>query len=210
MKLSEYLHELNKVKMLEPAEEKDLWYEFKHNHSSEARRRIIEAYQPLVFKTAMPFKDLDNIMDVIQEGTVGLIESVESFDPDKGVAFSLFAVYRIRGRMYHFMKVEGNADIACLEAELESGISRLDMLVDTGTPVMEIAEIHMASDVVMEAMDRLPQKEQLVLNQVLVNSQEVKDVADMLNVSTAHIYRLQKSGVRRVRGMLSRFMHNWK
>ena len=210
MKLSEYMQELNKVKMLEPAEEKELWYEFKHNHNFEARRRIIEAYQPLVFKTAMPFKDLDNIMDVIQEGTVGLIESVESFEPDKGVAFSLYAVYRIRGRMYHYMKEEGNADIACLEAEMDSGMSRLDMLVDTGTPVMEIAEIHMASDVVMEAMDRLPQKEQLVLNQVLVHSQEVKDVADMLNVSTAHIYRLQKSGVRRVRGMLSRFMHNWK
>ncbi len=210
MKLSEYMQELNKVKMLELAEEKARWYEFKSNHSSEARRRIIEAYQPLVFKTAMPFKDLDNIMDVIQEGTVGLIESVESFDPDKGVAFSLYAVYRIRGRMYRYMKEEGNADIACLETEMDSGMSRLDMLVDTGTPVMEIAEIHMASDVVMEAMDRLPQKEQLVLNQVLVHSQEVKDVADMLNVSTAHIYRLQKSGVRRVRGMLSRFMHNWK
>lgn len=210
MKLSEYMQELNKVKMLEPAEEKKLWYEFKHNHNSEARRRIIEAYQPLVFKTAMPFKDLKNIMDVIQEGTVGLIESVESFDPDKGVAFSFFAVYRIRGRMYRFMKEEGNADIACLEAEMESGMSQLDMLADTGIPVTELAEIHMASDVVMEAMDRLPHKEQLVLNQVLVNNQEIKDVADMLNVSTAHIYRLQKSGVRRVRGMLSRFMHNWK
>ena len=55
MKLSEYMQELNKVKMLEPAEEKELWYEFKHNHNLEARRRIIEAYQPLVFRTAMPF-----------------------------------------------------------------------------------------------------------------------------------------------------------
>ena len=68
----------------------------------------------------------------------------------------------------------------------------------------------MASDVVMDALDRLPRKEQLVLNQVLVENQEVKAVADMLNVSTAHIYRLQKSGVRRIRGMLSKFMHNWK
>lgn len=210
MQLSEYLQELNKVRMLEPDQERALWYEFKQNHSSDARRRLIEAYQPLVFKTALPFKDLDNIMDVIQEGTVGLIEAVENFDPDKGVAFSLFAVYRIRGRMYRFMKEEGNADIACLEAETEPGLSHLDMLADTGTPVPELAEIHMASDVVLEAMGRLPQKEQLVLNQVLVNSQEIKAVADMLNVSTAHIYRLQKSGVRRVRGMLSRFMHNWK
>ena len=68
----------------------------------------------------------------------------------------------------------------------------------------------MASDVVMTAMNRLPRKEQLVLNKIFMESQEVKEVADMLNVSTAHIYRLQKSGVRRIRGMLSKFMHNWK
>ncbi|ORU00959.1 RNA polymerase sigma factor RpoH [Anaerovibrio sp. JC8] len=210
MKLSEYMQELNKVQVLEPERERELWYDFKHHHSAEARRYIIEAYQPLVFKTAMPFKDMDNIMDVIQEGTVGLIEAVESFDPDRGVAFSLYGVYRIRGRMYRYLKEEGNADIACLEAEMESGLSRLDMLADMGTPIPELAEIRVASDMVMEAIDRLPHKEQLVLNQVLVNSQEIKDVADMLNVSTAHIYRLQKSGVRRIRGMLSRFMHNWK
>ena len=210
MQLAEYVQELNKVKLLEPDQERQLWHEFKNGHSMEARRCIIEAYQPLVFKTAMPFRSLDNIMDVIQEGTVGLIESVESFEPDKGVAFSLYAVYRIRGRMYRFLKEEGKADIACLENGPENGDSWLDRLVDTGTPVAEVAEIHLASDVIMGAMDRLPRKEQLVLDQVFVKSQEIKDVADMLNVSTAHIYRLQKSGVRRIRGMLSKFMHNWK
>lgn len=210
MKLAEYVQELNKVKLLDPGQERQLWHQFKTDHSMEARRAIIEAYQPLVFKTAMPFRHLDNVMDIIQEGTVGLIESVEGFEPDKGVAFSLYAVYRIRGRMYRFLKEEGNADIACLENDLDNGTSWLDQLVDTGTTVPELAEIHMASDVVMDALDRLPRKEQLVLNQVLVENQEVKAVADMLNVSTAHIYRLQKSGVRRIRGMLSKFMHNWK
>jgi len=34
----------------------------------------------------------------------------------------------------------------------------------------------------------------------------VARIADVLDVSASHIYRLQKSGVRRVRGMLSRFM----
>ncbi len=210
MHLAEYLQELNKVKVLDPHQERQLWHAYKEEHSMEARRRIIEAYQPLVFKTALPFRTLDNIMDVIQEGTVGLIESVEGFDPAKGVAFSLYAVHRIRGRMYRFLKEEGKADITCLEKEPDSGDSWLDNLADNGTPVTELAEIHTASDMVLDALGRLPQKEQLVLNQVFVKSQEVKEVADMLNVSTAHIYRLQKSGVRRLRGMLSKFMHNWK
>ena len=210
MQLADYVQELNKVKVLTHEEEQRLWHEFKECHSLDARRRIIEAYQPLVFKTAMPFFKLDNIMDVIQEGTVGLIESVEGFDPPRGVAFSLYAVYRIRGRMYRFLKDEGNADIVCLESEPENGSAWLDNLVDTSMPVPELAELHVASDVVLDAMERLPHKEQMVLNQIFVESQDIKDVANMLNVSTAHIYRLQKNGVRRIRGMLSRFMHNWK
>ena len=41
---------------------------------------------------------------------------------------------------------------------------------------------------------------------VYLKSEAVGKIADMLDVSAAHIYRLQKSGIRRVRGMLSRFM----
>ncbi len=34
-------------------------------------------------------------------------------------------------------------------------------------------------------------------------------VADAINVSLGHVYRLQKQGVRRIRGMLARFMHEF-
>ena len=60
-----------------------------------------------------------------------------------------------------------------------------------------------------DAMDRLPQKERMVLENVYLNSAEVRDVAELLHVSTGHIYRLQKSGIRRIRGMLSKFMQHW-
>ena len=49
MKLAEYVQELNKVKLLDPEQERQLWHQFKTDHSMEARRAIIEAYQPLVF-----------------------------------------------------------------------------------------------------------------------------------------------------------------
>ena len=60
------------------------------------------------------------------------------------------------------------------------------------------------------AMERLPEKERQVINQVYIHSQQVKNVADNMNLSTTQIYRLQKSGVRRIRGMLSSFMHHWR
>lgn len=91
MQLDKYLAELNKIELLEYQEEQELWQAYKECGSQQARKKLIESYQPLVFKAAAPFRSLDNLMDVLQEGTVGLIEAVEGFDYARGVAFSLFA-----------------------------------------------------------------------------------------------------------------------
>lgn len=210
MQLDRYISELNKVRLLECDEEQELWRAYKEHASQQARSRLIESYQPLVFKTAEAFLKLDNIMDIIQEGTVGLIEAVECYDHTRGVAFSIFAVHRIRGRMYNFLKKEGRADIACLESDTPGRQSGLELLTDTGASVPEQVELQEASRWVKNAMDRLPEKEYMVLDSIYVGSQEVAQVAQRLHVSTSHIYRLQKSGVRRIRGMLSRFIHQWK
>lgn len=50
-------------------------------------------------------------MDVVQEGTVGLIEAAESYDHRRGVAFSLFAVHRIRGRMMDWLAAEAKGGV---------------------------------------------------------------------------------------------------
>lgn len=210
MQLDKYLAELNKIQLLDYQEEQELWHAYKDCGSQQARKRLIESYQPLVFKAAAPFRGLDNLMDVLQEGTVGLIEAVEGFDYMRGVAFSLFAAYRIKGRMYNFLKKEGRADVACLESGGREQLSRLELLADTGTAVAEQVELQEASSQLQSAMSRLPEREQMVLEQIYVRCHEVSEVAEQMNLSTSYIYRLQKSGVRRVRGMLSRFMHNWK
>lgn len=210
MQLDRYISELNKVQLLDYDEEQELWRSYKENGSQQARGRLIESYQPLVFKTAEAFLKLDNIMDIIQEGTVGLIEAVECYDHVRGVAFSIFAVHRIRGRMYNFLKKEGRADIACLESDTQGKPSGLELLTDTGVSVPEQVELQEATRWVKNAMNRLPEKEYMVLDSIYVGSQEAAQVAQKLHVSTSHIYRLQKNGIRRVRGMLSRFIHQWK
>ena len=209
MGLSEYLQELNKVQLLDPVEEQHLWRAFKEEQDEGARHRLIEAYQPLVFKQALPFSQLENIMDVIQEGTVGLIEAVEGYEPQRGVAFSLYAVHRIRGRMLNFLRQEGRSDLACMDASGGDADFLQSQLVDTAAPVAEQAEANVLAQQLHQALARLPQKERLVLERVYLHSEEAREVADVLHVSPSHIYRLQKSGIRRVRGMLSRFMQYW-
>ena len=206
MKLEEYLSELEKVEMLSLEEERRLWQAFKERGERTARQRLIEAYQPLVFKTALPWRTSVSIMDVIQEGTVGLIEATESFDWQRGVAFSLFAVHRIRGRMLNFLQREGKRDVACMDAPRADGREPWELLPDTGLSVAEQAELGLMTKELHRALARLPQKERLVLEGVYLKSEAAAKLADVLDVSAAHIYRLQKSGIRRVRGMLTRFM----
>ena len=134
MQLSEYMKELRKVKTLDRAQEAKLWAAFKERGDEEARQRLIESYQPLVLKQAAPFAQLDCVLDLIQEGTVSLIEAAERYDHTRGVAFSLFAVHRIRGRMMDFLRREGQVDVACLEENLEGG-SLKENLVDTAASV---------------------------------------------------------------------------
>ena len=162
MQLSEYMKELRKVKTLDRAQEAKLWAAFKERGDEEARQRLIESYQPLVFKQAAPFAQLDCVLDLIQEGTVGLIEAAEHYDHTRGVAFSLFAVHRIRGRMMDFLRREGQVDVACLEENLEGG-SLKENLVDTAASVPEQAESHELARHLHQAMARLPDKERAVL-----------------------------------------------
>ena len=183
MQLDKYLAELNKIELLEYQEEQELWHAYKECGSQQARKKLIESYQPLVFKAAAPFRSLDNLMDVLQEGTVGLIEAVEGFDYARGVAFSLFASYRIKGRMYNFLKKEGRADVACLESGGSEQFSPLELLADTGTAVAEQVELQEASSQLQSAMSRLPEREQMVLEQIYVRCQEVSAVAEQMNLS---------------------------
>ena len=210
MRFEQYVAELSRIKLLEPEQEHCLWRSYKKDGDEEARRLLIESYQPLVFKQALPYRALENIMDVVQEGTIGLIEAVEHYDPARGVAFSLFAVHRIRGRMLNYLRKEGATDIACMDASsIDGGMTLKENLMDMSPSVAEQAEDHELVRRLQQAMDRLPVKEKTVLEGIYMQSETANDVADGLQLSTSHIYRLQKSGIRRVRGMLSRFMQHW-
>lgn len=203
--MERYLRELSKVKTLEPDEEQKLWRLFKFFHDDSARSRLIESYQPLVFKQALPYRDMPDVMDLIQEGTIGLIESVESYDPTRGAAFSLYAVHRIRGKMYDFLRRQGRAQPS-READYSEQAAQLS---DVGPSVAELAESHELFDHLRAALERLPSNERAVLESIYIDSQEAKTVAGRLKLSVSHIYRLQKQGIRRVRGMLARFVKSF-
>lgn len=212
MLLSEYLTELKKIRTLTPDEELALWQGYKAGSDLACRRRLIESYQPLVFKTAMRWRLPEAvILDLIQEGTVGLIEAVENYDHTRGIAFSLFAIHRIRGRMLNHLSREDDSllHIDSVMATEGRQVSIADSLVDAQAEVAAQAEQNYLVEELRLAMGRLPAKEQQVLSGVYLDNCEPKDLAASMELSVSHIYRLQKQGIRRLRGMLSRLMGNW-
>ena len=212
MVLNQYLKELKKIQLLSREEEQSLWIAYKENHDMNSRSTIIEHYQPLVFKATTGWR-LDEmvLMDMIQEGTVGLIEAVENYDHLRGVAFSLYALHRIRGRILNYMEREGKLSLFSIDSTVVDEMDGTfgDFLVDSTAEVASQAEHNYLVEQVKNAMGRLPMNEQAVLSGVFLDDLEPKQLAESLDVSISHIYRLQKQGIRRVRGMLSKFMQNW-
>ena len=208
--LQKYLTELKKIKMLSPEEERELWIREEEGDEA-AHQKLISSYQPLVFKTAVQFHMPEEItLELIQEGTVGLLEAAESYDYTKGVAFSLYAVHRIRGRMCDFMNREFSRDELSLDRETAEGWSLAEFIPGMQLLPEEVAERHAVSYRVSQAIDRLPQKEKQVLQGIFLENKTPSVLAADIKVTPGHIYRLEKQGVRRIRGMLSRFMRDFK
>lgn len=213
LRLQDYLAEVTKIQLLELTAEKSLWTRFKQQGDLDSRRQLIEQYQPLVVKALSRWRGNEAIMmDLVQEGTIGLIEAVEKYDPGRGVAFSLYAVHRIRGRMLNYLEKEARLTEISIDRAwgTEDELVFADTVADGSIPVAEIAERNYLIDQLRLALERLPQKERLTLNGIFIEEQEARDVASDLQISASHLYRLQKQGIRRVRGMMSRLMAELK
>lgn len=211
----EYLKELNKVDLLTQERERELWVRYKEHGDTDSRKQIIEAYQPLVFRIVNHFSvNQDIIMDLIQEGTVGLIEAVEGFDHMRNARFSTYAQYRIRGRVLNFLErciLQGQISLNYSASTDGGDPVLLEKLEDRTTlSVDEEVEKRFLHERVYQAMERLPGKEQRIVNAIYLEDALPHEVAKELKISTSYVYKLQKKAIRRMRGMLSRFIGEMK
>lgn len=103
--LQKYLQEMGKYELLSREEEEELARRYKELGDMEAGHRLIRANLRLVVKIAMSFYRLwsRNILDLIQEGNLGLVQALRKFDPYRGVKFSYYAVFWIRAYMLKFL-----------------------------------------------------------------------------------------------------------
>lgn len=91
-----YLKEIGTIPLLSPEEEKELARRSKEGDPL-ARQRLVEANLRLVVSIAKRYTGRGmSILDLIQEGNLGLMKGVEKFEPDKGFKLSTYATWWIR------------------------------------------------------------------------------------------------------------------
>ena len=103
--LHRYLQEINQFELLSREETDELAVRFRTTADPDAAYRLVSANLRLVVKVAMDFQKhwMQNFMDLIQEGNVGLVQAAKKFDPYRGVKFSYFAAYWIRAYILKFI-----------------------------------------------------------------------------------------------------------
>jgi RNA polymerase primary sigma factor len=91
-----YLKDIKKLPLLTPEEEIDLAERIKKGDKL-ARQKMIKSNLRLVINIAKKYSYLSvSMMDLIEEGNLGLMKAVEKFNPKKGYRFSTYAAWWIR------------------------------------------------------------------------------------------------------------------
>lgn len=103
--LQRYIREANKFNLLTPEEEKELTTRYKETGDPEIAYRLITSNLRLVIKIALEFQKywMKNLLDLIQEGNIGLMQAIKKYDPYRGIKLSYYASFWIKAYILKFI-----------------------------------------------------------------------------------------------------------
>jgi RNA polymerase sigma-32 factor len=102
--LSAYIQETKRYPLLSREEEHELAVRLVEEGDTTAARRLIESNLRLVVKIAYEYRRAHkNLLDLVQEGNIGLMQAVSKYDPYRGVKLSSYAAWWIRAYILKFI-----------------------------------------------------------------------------------------------------------
>lgn len=103
--LQRYLSEISNYKLLTREEERALGIRVREHGDKDAAYTLVTSNLRLVVKIALEFQRvwMQNLLDLIQEGNIGLMQAVRKFDPYKNVKFSYYASFWIKAYILKFI-----------------------------------------------------------------------------------------------------------
>ena len=102
--LNAYLREMRRYPPLSREKEHELAVLYQENKDLGAAYKLVSSNLWLVVKIAREYeRAAKNLLDLIQEGNIGLMEAVKNFDPYRGVRFPSYAVWWIKAYIIRYM-----------------------------------------------------------------------------------------------------------
>ena len=166
--LTTYLRDISRYRPLTPEQELTLFNQMHLGHQS-ARDQLICAHLLLVVNIARRYTHPGtDIMDLIQEGNIGLMHAVDMFDPTQGTRFTTYAVYKIHKQIQRFLNKNDDRMIS------------LDINVDNGDENLRLSDT-------IEDKDNTMMEQQFEDIQTRMEQEEVKEeVKEKLQTLSSH------------------------
>jgi len=105
--LTSYLKEISKIPVLSQEEEKELGYRIRKG-DKEALKKLVKHNLRFVVSVAKKYKNLGiPLLDLINEGNLGLIKAAKKFDPDRDIKFISYAAWWIKQSIMKYITEQG-------------------------------------------------------------------------------------------------------
>ena len=182
--------------------------------NQQARKQLIEANLTLVIRIArMALLNGDELMDLIQEGNIGLIEAIDRFNPLLGNKLNTYAVWRIKKKISQYIQSLGSTQESldtpiCVEDE--DYVFLADMIVDKETlcgsqAIKSIEETMIQVEEICRLYDKLDslsirQRKLVMMLYGLGEEQEhsIDEMAEILGISRKRVEQLRDKALRRL------------
>lgn len=184
---------------------------------SNAKNKLIEHNLRLVVYIAKKFENTGiNIEDLISIGTIGLIKSINTFNPEKNIKLATYSSRCIENEILMYLRKNSNSKTEIsidepLNTDWDGNELLLSDILGTDPDIIhrEI-EDEVDKELLKEAMHKLSARELEIikLRFGIENAEEKtqKEVADMLGISQSYISRLEKKIINRLRKEINKMI----
>lgn len=211
--LETYLRDISRHKPITPEQELTL-ANLARQGDAEAREQLIHAHLLMVVNIARQYQRPDvEMLDLIQEGNIGLIKAVDMFDPAKGNRLSTLARFWVEKYILRFLRDE-QEEIISLDTEIsEAGETLLlsDTIADKATLLGDPCYQHIDTIIerqelktqLMTLLGRLSTNEQQVLRLLYgidgYPAMERKEIARVMSIQIDQISRIKTRALKRMK-----------
>lgn len=102
--VQDYIRDIRNFKPMSLDEERKLFEQYRSGDVA-ARDRIVESYQLFVYAVARQYAYGDNVLDLTNEGNIGLIEAIDKFNIESGNRFISYAAHYVKKNILYYLQL---------------------------------------------------------------------------------------------------------